>query len=107
MLKKKEVIIFVLVIIFALLMIVLFNSINTGGNTVVITENGQILYSLPLYKNAEIKLTHNTVLIKNGEVRVTWADCKNQICVNTPSVHSGGGQIICLPNKVTVEVVKK
>ncbi len=107
MLKKKEVIIFIAVMFFALLAIVLLKSINIGADTVVITENGKTLYSVPLYKNAEIKLEHNTVLIENGEVRVIWADCKNQICVNTGAVDSSGGQIICLPNKVTVEVVKK
>lgn len=106
MLKKKEIIIFLSVIILMLAAIVLIKNINVGANRVVITENGKTLYNVPLYKNTEIKLTHNTVLIENGEVSVVWADCKNQICVNTPSVNSGGGQIICLPNRVTVEVVK-
>lgn len=106
MLKKKEVIIFLFIIVLAVAAAVLLNSINFGADRVIISMDGETLYNVPLYKNAEIKLDHNTVSIKDGKVRVIWADCKNQICVNTPTVDSSGGQIICLPNKVTVEVVK-
>lgn len=106
MLKKKEVIIFLSIIVLAVVAAVLLNAVNIGADRVVIAMDGETLYNVPLYKNDEIKLDHNTVSIKDGKVRVIWADCKNQICVNTAAVDSSGGQIICLPNKVTVEVVK-
>lgn len=106
MLKKKEIIIFLFLILLAVAAIFILNGINIGANRVVITVDGETLYNVPLYKNTEIKLEHNTVVIENGSVRVRDADCKNQICVNTPALTSSGGQIICLPNKVTVEVVK-
>lgn len=106
MLKKKEIIIFLSIIVLAVAAAVILSTVNIGANRVVIAVNGETLYNLPLYKNTEIKLEHNTVSIKDGKVRVIWADCKNQICVNTAAADSSGGQIICLPNRVTVEVVK-
>lgn len=75
-----------------------------NGSTVVITENGKEVYSVSLYENRTIRLDGNTVVIKNGSVFVSEADCKNQICVNHKPVSKCGESIVCLPNGVVAEV---
>ncbi len=103
--KFREIIIFVSIIVIMLLAVLVINS-TSSGNVVKISVDGEVLYTLPLDIDREIELTHNTVMIKDGKVWVSSADCENQICVNTPAVDSSGGAIICLPNKVAVEVLE-
>lgn len=85
-----------------------FNS--NKGAYVEIEQNGSVIATLPLDEdtvyNVETdgKVT-NTVLIKDGEVSVTYADCPDQICVNHAPASLAGESIICLPNEVVVSVV--
>lgn len=46
----------------------------------------------------------NTIVIENGEVRMEQATCPDQVCVRHKPISKNGEMIICLPNKVYVEV---
>ena len=70
----------------------------------VIMENNEVIYTLPLGEDKTVKLKGNTIEIKDGTVDVIWADCKNQVCVNHRKIEKKGEIIICLPNKVSVEI---
>lgn len=74
------------------------------GTAVTVSQDNEVIYTLSLFENKTVKLEHNTVEIKNGKVKVTWADCKNQICVEHRAISKKGESIICLPNKVIVEI---
>ena len=104
MIKKNDIIICVAVALFCVASAVLVFTLRGTPAKVVISENNEILYTVSLYENREIKLSHNTVVIENGHVYVKEADCKNQICVNTPKISKDKEQIVCLPNRVIVEV---
>ena len=45
----------------------------------------------------------NVCEIKNGEVKMTEANCPDHLCMKQPAVGSAGGYIVCLPNKVVIE----
>lgn len=104
MIKKNDIIICVLVAIFCIFSAALIFSLRGTPAKVIISQDNTVLHKVSLYENREIKLPHNTVVIENGVVFVSEADCKNQICVNTPKISKDGEQIICLPNRVIVEV---
>ena len=36
---------------------------------------------------------------------MVYSDCANQICVNTGAVSLAGESIVCLPNRVMVEIL--
>lgn len=74
------------------------------GTKVVVSQNNKVVSEVSLFENNTIKLSGNTVKVKNGKVLVSWADCKNQICVNHKEISKKGESIICLPNKVIVEI---
>lgn len=103
MLKKGDFIIILSVLLLALASSALILS-PESGKTVTVKENNKTVYSGSLYENKTVKLAGNTVEIKNGKVRVSSADCKNQICVNHKPICKKGESIICLPNKVLAEV---
>ena len=45
------------------------------------------------------------VIIKNDEVYMEKANCKDLICVKHKPISKNGESIICLPNQVYIEVV--
>lgn len=104
MLKKGDFIIIVSVAAAAALsLFVPFFSVR-GGKTVTVSQNNREVYCGSIYENKTLELEGNTVEIKNGSVKITEADCKNQLCVKQGSVKNAGESIICLPNRVIVEV---
>ena len=47
----------------------------------------------------------NTVLVEQGRIRISEADCPDQICVNQGYISDGTVPIVCLPHKLIVEIV--
>ncbi len=48
---------------------------------------------------------HNTILAEPGRVRVSQADCPDQICVAQGYISDGAAPIVCLPHRLIVEIV--
>lgn len=82
---------------------------NADTATVVIRDGEQNAYELPLSqdttKTVTTDLGTNLIEIKDGRVRVEEADCPNQDCVHQGWVDAAGEQIVCLPHKLTVDIV--
>lgn len=78
------------------------------GDTVNIYVNSKLYKSVPLFEDAQINVGGtNTVKIENGYVYMESADCPDKLCVKTGKIKDNSHDIICLPNKVRVEVTKK
>ena len=56
---------------------------------------------------ADAEAGENEVRIEGGAVRVSHANCANQICVEHDPVTGAGGQIVCLPHGVVVQVAER
>ena len=46
----------------------------------------------------------NRLRIQNGQAKMEWADCPDQLCVHQKAISRTGESIICLPNQVVVSV---
>ena len=46
----------------------------------------------------------NKITIKNGQVSMSFSDCHGQDCVQQHSISRTGESIVCLPNKVMLEI---
>ena len=85
--------------------------VNTDADTatVVIRDGVQNVYELPLGQDATKTVTTdlgtNVIEIKDGRVHVEEADCPNQDCVHQGWIDAAGQQIVCLPHKLTVDIV--
>lgn len=105
--KKGDVIIFLLAIFLAGV-IFIFSINQNEGDYVNITVNGKVTtYALAEDKQVELKYSDtvfNTIIIKNGEAFMDKASCPDQICVHHKAISKNGESIICLPNEVYVEV---
>lgn len=78
-----------------------------GGERVLVYQNGALLYTLDLRQDRTLHVSGpagtNEITVENSEVRVTHADCPDQICVQHGPLQKTGGPIVCLPNMLTIE----
>ena len=79
--------------------------LDSDGETVQITVNGELYGEYSLHEDKTIKINETNVLrIKDGSAKMAEADCPDQICVHQRNISKNGETIICLPNKVVVTV---
>lgn len=112
-LKKKDWVFIGIIVVLAIVGLLAMQYINSNEAdlTVVITIDGKVFREIPLTQetNEEIIVEENgnsnVVIIKDGQVFVREASCPDQICVQTSPADENGEMVVCLPNKVIVEVV--
>lgn len=92
----------VMLVVLCLVVMIVFP--KNSGNQVVIKQNNEIVYSQSIYQDGTFDTGTNVIEIKDGVVFVESANCKNQVCVKTGKICKKGESIICLPNKVIVEI---
>lgn len=67
------------------------------------------VHELPLDTDDELTVTtslgNNTIAVRDGSVRMAAADCPNGTCLQHRPLSAPGGQIICLPHQLWIEVV--
>lgn len=105
--KKADVII----ITVTLLVTVFFLVMTWGrgdGQTVVLYDDETEIGRYPLTDERTIRVElengYNTVIISDGTVSVSEADCANQVCVHTPAASQVGDTVVCLPHKFYVVI---
>ena len=82
---------------------------DTSGSEVVVLRDGNEIgrYSLSADNIIIFQGTdgsYNLILISGGTVKVTDADCPDQLCVRQRSISKNGESIICLPHKLVITI---
>ena len=77
---------------------------------VVVTVDGEEYGRYPLSEDLQTEIrfedgSFNRLVIENGKAKISEASCPDQICVNHFRIQYSGETIVCLPNKVVVEIV--
>lgn len=103
-LKKGDIIVIIVSAVLLLVSVFIGLAIKKDGKTVKIYEDNKLIYEGSLTKQKTVKLAHNTVNIEDGEVCMKKSDCKNQICVHKGKISNSRECIVCLPNKVIIEI---
>ena len=106
-LKKKDWLLILIILCVAGLTVLAHTYIGGwGADKVVVKVDGVIqgTYSLSEDGRIEINDGTNVIEISNGKADMIKADCPDQLCVNQKAVSRNHENIICLPNKVVVEV---
>ena len=99
---------FVLALVCYLVM-TFFQGQATYNAAAVVTIDGKQYgrYSLAMDRIEKIELpdgSYNMLEIKDGKADITEASCPDGICVNHRAVSKQSQSIVCLPNKVVVEI---
>ena len=82
------------------------------GAVARVTQDGEVLYEIQLNEvpgpqtyHVNGENSYNTVLVQQGHVRMLEASCPDQVCVNQGWISDSTLPIVCLPNKVIIEIV--
>lgn len=112
---KKDLILIAAILAAALIIFFVFRVMNQDtGAQVKVTVDGEVYGTYDLNppdgqaQKIEIKIdgiVTNILVIEDGKADVTEADCPDKLCVNQKAISSTGETIVCLPNKVVVEVI--
>lgn len=111
--KKGDIFISLGLLIISFALAMYFQSFNSKeeGQYIRIEHNSKLVGEYPLDVDKEIVLDgdgqYNKVVIKDGKAYMKEANCRDQICVHMREIHADGETIICLPNRVYVEVIDK
>ena len=80
---------------------------QTGSYVMISKDNEEIgTYSLKDDRVIDVG-DGNRLEIKDGAVHMLYANCPDQICVNTGWIDQEHDMIVCMPNKVIVQIVEK
>lgn len=108
--KKHDGILIGIILIIAALIGVAFRAFwPTRGDMLRITIDGELydLYNLNEDQIIEINDT-NVCQIQDQTVVMVQADCPDHLCMKQKAIKSGqGGTIVCLPNRIVLEIVKQ
>lgn len=105
--KKKDFILIVCILAAALAVWFLFSLFyGEEGGKLKITVDNQVygVYELTEDQNISIGDT-NECQIKDGKVTMLYAKCPDQVCVHATAISKNGQTIICMPNKVVLEII--
>ncbi|MGN1411252.1 MAG: NusG domain II-containing protein [Oscillospiraceae bacterium] len=112
MISKKEVVTILLIILICGGVVVFQKLVgkSNNGNLALIKLDGELIQSIDLvsmndetFKLSEIEGV--TFQIHDNKIRFLENDCKNQVCVNTGYISQVGDVAVCLPKKVSIEIV--
>lgn len=106
--KKADIVLFIILITIGVILSALSFAGGEIGEEAIITVDGQLYgtYSLSEDRVITVKQTNhiNKITIKDRTVQMTYSDCKNQVCVGDGKISKTNQSIVCLPNKVMVEI---
>ncbi len=109
MIKKADIFLLIGLIVLGLGTGFLTFSGSVTGSKVSVTVDGKPygIYSLSEDQTIEIdRGGHvNHITIKDGTVQMSYSSCKNQRCVHEGAISRTKDSIVCLPNKVVVEIL--
>lgn len=89
----------------------IWNLTRSHGREVEILQDGEVLYQLNLddAEDQTFSVTYegrtNVIEIRNHRIRVSEADCPDQICVHMEWLDAA--PIVCLPNHLSIQYTDK
>ena len=78
------------------------------GNYVQVKIEGKVVATYSLKENGTYPIVEqgrNVLVIDGEEACIEEADCPDKLCVKQGKIGNVGQSLICLPNKVVVEVI--
>lgn len=113
-LKKLDIVIIILLFILSFTPNIIFSKAIYNSNKLVyasIKVDGKLYDNISLSTNkGEKKLNiksssgNNSILIRDNNIKVISADCKDDLCVKQGEISKVGESIICLPHKLIIEI---
>lgn len=110
--NRNKILIISLIVLILLSAAIIFVRSFAEDKTAKIYQNGTLIREIELgslTEPLEFEIAgndghKNTVRAECGRICMISADCPDKICVNQGWIENGVVPIVCLPNKVTIEI---
>lgn len=110
--KKNDVLLLAALIVAALAGfggVSLYSKLSTREPQAVVYLDGEEQGRYPLSEDTTVEIrqtdgSYNILQIQNGKAEITAASCPDKVCVNHRPVGGQGESLVCLPNKMVVEI---
>ena len=108
--RKNDIILIASLFAMFFIIILALQIFRNDGNKVLVSVDGVEKYTFDLDKDMEFEIDGyeggtNYLVIKDGEAYLTEASCPDHLCVYMGKISDVGQSIICLPNRVVVEII--
>lgn len=102
--KKSDIRFIVIILGIACVALLVQHQMSKGKTAcyVCIYEAGEQIDKIPLEENKIITLPKNEVEISDLQVRMSHAECPDEVCVKSGWKKRAGEMITCLPNQIVV-----
>jgi hypothetical protein len=108
---RNDIILLVCILLIAIIGLVVLNATKEPGATVRVLVDGVETerYSINdnLQKEIVTEYGKNILVIKDGKVSISDADCPDLVCAKHREISSGGETIVCLPHKLVIEIMSE
>ena len=82
-----------------------------GGTVARVYLDGELVRSIDLARveegytfTVESSAGTNTIQVEPGRIRVSRADCPDQVCVGQGWISTSAAPIVCLPHRLVIEI---
>lgn len=106
-----ERIFYAMVLLITVVLIAGYYLVPVSGNQVEVRVSGEVVGRYSLSENQTVTIQgaengKNILTIQDGKAWMREADCPDLVCVKKGKIYRVGESIICLPNKVVIEIKK-
>lgn len=103
--KKNDIKLGAVILAAAFVLLILGKVMQKEGSTVVIYVEGKEYGRYSLEEDAAININGtNRLRIEGHKADMTEADCPDKLCVHQKAAKAAGESIICLPNRIVVQI---
>ena len=104
--KKKDLLVIGVFLLLALVLWLLPLNRGRSYGSIRITVDSRLYGEYSLAEDRTIRIGDTNVCeIRDGRAFMKEATCPDHLCMQQNTIGSGGGAIICLPNRVIIESV--
>ena len=107
---RNDVMLILTIVLVIVISAFLYFAMQKDGGTAAVIKNGEEIARYSLNENITMPITDenniNMLVIEDGKAYISQATCPDKICVNHRPVSKEGETIVCLPNKLVIEIGK-
>ena len=108
--RKQDVILIISLLLIGIIILVIWRFVySTEGKFVTVEQRDELIGTYPLEEDKEIEVEYkdqvvNKIIIKDGYCYMDEAQCPDHLCIKQGKIDKVGQTIVCLPNKLVVEI---
>ena len=108
--NKFEKVLWIFVLAIAIILFLFLKFSAKDGEKVIVKVNKKEIARYDLNTDREVVIDgkdggKNTLVIKKGKAYIKDATCPDKLCEHQGKIHIVGQSLICLPNRVVIEIV--